>query len=260
MQQRDVNCERDEYPPIGFWQDQNIRDQRVRMIPRNQNGPAGAALFALGFCKYDSQGHPPAVTRDAAFDRLNHGPGRDTEIWTAEVTTTLSTISIAFPAYPNEPDFGLTANPCWPSTLIDDPGFALLTNDPWYALKPQYEQNTHMYPNPPPQALTQNNPPRPGYQKRDILPDDGYNSTERRLRDSSEDFNAQDYLVAEAPRMIQFPPVYWSPSKTPSTVDAMPTAADSTTDSPLIESPKAGSGLQSALDAIPKPTGEVRKL
>ncbi|KAI4094078.1 MAG: hypothetical protein L6R37_007315 [Teloschistes peruensis] len=185
--------------------------------------------------------------------------GRATEIWTAEVTTTLSTLRIEFPNYPNQPDDGLTANPCWPSTLINDPGFALLTDDPWYIHNPQYAQNIHLYPNPPPPAYTQNNPPRPGYQKRDVLPEDRYNRTGMRLRDSPDKFNAQDYLVAEEPRTIRLPPVYWSPSKTPSAVDAMPTAADSKTDSPLTEPAKAGSGLQSALDAIPKPTGEVKK-
>ena len=66
------------------------------------------------------------------FDRLVHGPDRDTSIFTASVTTTLSTVSIRFDAYPHQPDFGLTANPCWPATLVDDPGFALLNSDAWY--------------------------------------------------------------------------------------------------------------------------------
>ncbi|WQF90271.1 hypothetical protein CDEST_15285 [Colletotrichum destructivum] len=30
------------------------------------------------------------------------------------------------------PDFGITAHPCWPKTLFDDPSFALLKDDPWY--------------------------------------------------------------------------------------------------------------------------------
>ncbi|KAL8726295.1 MAG: hypothetical protein Q9166_006797 [cf. Caloplaca sp. 2 TL-2023] len=262
MQQAGANCERDEYPPIGFWQDQEIRDQRVRMVPQAQNGPAGAALFGLAFCRYDGQGNPPASTRNAASDRLVHGPGRDTEIWTAEVTTTLSTLSISFAAYPQQPDYGLTANPCWPSTLINDPGFALLTNDPWYLLNPQYAGNTHLYPNPPPLAYTQNNPPRPGYQKRAVLPYDEHNDTERRLQDSFQRVRAQEYIdedFAEEPRTIKFPPIYRSPSKAPNIVDAMPTPAVLATSFPVTEPLKAGSGLQSALDAIPKPTGEVRK-
>ncbi|KAK6221144.1 putative glycosyl hydrolase family 18 [Colletotrichum tabaci] len=30
------------------------------------------------------------------------------------------------------PNFGITANPGWPKALVNDPGFALLTDDPWY--------------------------------------------------------------------------------------------------------------------------------
>ncbi|KAL8705755.1 MAG: hypothetical protein Q9201_001150 [Fulgogasparrea decipioides] len=257
-----ANCERDEYPPIGFWQDQRIEDQRVRMVPQAQNGPAGAALFGLAFCRYNGQGNPPASTRNAAFDRLVHGPNRVTEIWTAQVTTTLSTLSINFGAYPNQPDYGLTANPCWPSTLVNDPGFALLTNDPWYIHNPQYAGNTHLYPNPPPLAYTQNNPPRPGYQKRTVLPYDEHNDTEWQLQDSFQRVHAQEYIdenFAEEPKTIKFPPVYRSPSKAPSIVNAMPTPVDTAANFPVMEPPKAGSGLQSALDAIPKPTGEGGK-
>lgn len=219
-----INCGRDEYPPIGFWQVQNIHNQWVRMVPQAQNGPAGAALFGLGICKYDAKGQPPASTRNAAFDRLVHGRGRDTEIWTADVTTTLHQVTIGFPAYPNEPDFGLTANPCWPSTLINDPGFALLTSDIWYfdAANAHRLANRHLYANPPPLAYTQNNPPRPNYQKRSFdqlhveMPYNESNSTHRQLKEYFDRLGAQKQLdqdLAEGPRAIIYRPRYWSSSK-----------------------------------------------
>lgn len=49
-----------------------------------------------------------------------------------DLTVTLSTVHINFVRMPGFADDGLTENPCWPSTVIDDPGFALLTDDPWY--------------------------------------------------------------------------------------------------------------------------------
>lgn len=158
----------DEYPAIAFWQNLDYHDQRVRLLPGSENGAAGRNLFGLGFCRYDGQGNPPASTRNARFDRIVHGPDRDTSVFIADVTTTLSTVSISFINFPNDPDWGLTANPCWPSTLVDDPGFALLTGDPWYFDYPQRDATKKAYAIPPPLALTQNNPPRPGYQKRFI--------------------------------------------------------------------------------------------
>ena len=71
MQAPGLNCERDEYPPIGFWQDQDIHSQKIRMVPRAENGRAGAALFGLGFCRYGNDGMPPASTQNAHFDRLS---------------------------------------------------------------------------------------------------------------------------------------------------------------------------------------------
>lgn len=171
MQQQGLRCDRDEYPPIAFWQGQDIHSQYVRMVPGAQNRAAGAALFGLNVCNYEVRkgvSYAPVVTRNPRLDQVVRGPGRETSIYTAEVTTTLATLSIRFNAYPNQPDFGLTANPCWPSTLVDDPGFALLISDPWYSAhsNAQRRQTARLYSNPPPLAFTQNNPPRAGYQKR----------------------------------------------------------------------------------------------
>ncbi|KAF6235801.1 hypothetical protein HO173_005996 [Letharia columbiana] len=269
MQEPNLNCERDEYPPIGFWQDQDLHDQYVRMVPGTQNQAAGAALFGLGLCRYSGDGKPPASTRNVRFDRMIHGPDRDTSVYTADVTTTLATVSIRFDAYPHQPDFGITANPCWPSTLVDDPGFALLNSDPWYAAlsNRQRHQSVDQYSNPPPLAVIQNKPPRAGYQKRFIDPldmdlsfderDTKYELTEslaelgiRKCRST----NCVDEL-----KEMKGSSVYGAPPKgplMPRASEAEPTAVD--TGLPPAATPMApkvgGGGAQLALDLIPRPT------
>jgi hypothetical protein len=52
-------------------------------------------------------------------------------------------------------DDGLSANRCWPSKLApNDPGFALLTDDPWYLNHPAAAINTYLYSAAPPNAVT----------------------------------------------------------------------------------------------------------
>ncbi len=270
MQQPGLDCERDEYPPVGFWQDQDIHGQWVRMVPKIENGAAGAALFNLGFCRFDAEGNPPAATRNAAFDRVVHGPDRDTEVHTGEVTTTLSTVSIRFDAYPHQPDFGLTANPCWPKRLVDDPGFALLVSDRWY-FEPNNAQRAQtanaLYKDPPPLALTQNNPPRPGYQKRfvDLLDMDNQYDERNITREVKEEYLAQigmhkcdsteciDKLeeMHASPLHIIMPTM----STGPRAREAEPTAADTDLATKATsKAPMVGGGAQSILNSIPKPT------
>ena len=65
-----------------------------------------------------------------------------TEIWryTADVTTIPWTVSIQFDAHPNHPDLGMTANPCWPQTVVNDQGCALPNSDTWYFTNQQRHQ------------------------------------------------------------------------------------------------------------------------
>ncbi len=44
----------------------------------------------------------------------------------------------------------MTTNPCYPGQLANDPGFALLTNDPWYDHHPALQANRAGYESPPP--------------------------------------------------------------------------------------------------------------
>lgn len=134
MQEPGLSCQRDEYPPIVFWQDQHFEEQFIRMVQSTENGGAGS-LFGVQFCRYDAEGKPPVSTNNRRSAREINGPGRKTIIETGDVTSTLSTVRIDFANMPNYPDDGLTQNPCWPRTVTDDPGFALLADDPWYAGK-----------------------------------------------------------------------------------------------------------------------------
>ena len=241
MQQPKLNCERDEFPPIGFWQDQEITSQRVRLLPQNQNGPAGAALFGLGFCRYNGDGKPPSQTDNAMFDQVIHGPDRDTELHTAHVTTTLSTVSIRFDNYPKQPDDGLTDNPCWPSTLVDDPGFALLVDDPWYFAISNFQRRhtaTDSYAAPPPFALIQSNAPRPGYQKRQI------SKTQPGLITSRQDDTEQTYEEFSD-----------DVSPTPRPRDAGLTTDTNSALTRTSGSATIGGGLRVARNPMPKATG-----
>ena len=242
MQEPNLDCERDEYPAIAFWQDQEIASQRVRLLPENQNGPAGAALFGLSFCRYSNKdGTPPSETNNAKFDRVIHGSDRDTGVHTADVTTTLSTMSISFDKYPNEADYGLTDNPYWPSTLVDDPGFALLVNDPWYfGVGNEQRRRTAVasYAAPPPFALIQNNAPRPGYQKRKIA---GF---EPRLIVTGG--NDTEKLYETSPEEI---------SSTPKSHEAELTVDTNSVMTKTSEAATIGGGLRVAYNSIPKATG-----
>ena len=272
MQEPGLNCERDEYPPIGFWQDQDIHSQKIRMVPRAENGRAGAALFGLGFCRYGNDGRPPASTQNAHFDRLIHGPDRDTEVYTADVTTTLSTVKIKFNAYPNDPDWGITANLCWPSTLTNDPGFALLTDDHWYfdPVNNQRRQANGAYARPPPLALTQNNPPRPGYQKRfldllsmDLAPHEG-NTTQELMEEYLSEFGIHKCRSTNCEKELQemknisVDGASPKPHSLPRASEAEPTAADTNLASTATSTAAmVGGGAQLALGSIPRPTGRV---
>ncbi|KAI1734710.1 hypothetical protein F4680DRAFT_470738 [Xylaria scruposa] len=148
------NCQRDEYPPIYLLNRQSpayihsgdessTGGQLVRYIPSSDNKAAGNLWKSICF-------RPPLrkfTTPAALFDRiLNHGtivnvvsPNPDKEI--KHVTLDVDDRpEFSFGAWdhdpnpdPQDPD-GLYKNPCWPKKITgpDDPGFALLSYDPWY--------------------------------------------------------------------------------------------------------------------------------
>ncbi|EUC34226.1 glycoside hydrolase family 18 protein [Bipolaris zeicola 26-R-13] len=139
LRSADLECQRDEYPGAAIWQ---ARDDSVwiRLIPRADNA-AAAHLFA---------GCPDAEEEEFVRERsitttvLACGSTRD--VWQKTYRKMEVVMSINFNNMQNmPPDFGMTANLCWPETLVNDPGFALLTDDPWYARGNNRGQFTQYY-------------------------------------------------------------------------------------------------------------------
>ena len=129
------------FQPVAYWQDddQEGEDQYVRYIEGSQNMRAGS-LFILDICQdhYDfanaGQGRLKTTTGVGVFSGVLHEAGRDVIVSTADCSATQPTLFLDFmgPRYIDQ--YGITSNKCWPSTLIDDPGFALFSDDPWYTL------------------------------------------------------------------------------------------------------------------------------
>lgn len=136
-----AKCERDEFPPLYFLDLQdpirlnsgmNSRGQLVRYIPRENNGVAGqlwrGSCFSPTVAQF-SDGQLRAAVSAAAARR------------TVDGYKTLITLQVdrrgemvmQFEHSPLSND-GLDINPCWPRPQANgDPGFALLTYDPYYA-------------------------------------------------------------------------------------------------------------------------------
>ncbi|KAI1827703.1 glycosyl hydrolases family 18-domain-containing protein [Xylaria intraflava] len=275
MQGSNLNCERDEYPPIAFWQDQDPNEQYIRMVPKAQNRGAGQ-LFGLGFCSWvysDGVGHLPSTTSNRHLHAKRTVANRVTETYTGDVAIRQATVSIRFVNMPNLPDSGLTANPCWPSTLVDDPGFALLTDDPWYFDHPQRQMYTREYAVAPPFAVTAGKPPKPGYQRarrdspvlyprlEDMVADTGNNT--RQLTDEElwergiwkcGTPNCRDEEAALAKEGVDVVRPVGSPADM--TVDANPTPVVSEAGTTRDTMPASvGSGADSLLEKPAKATG-----
>ena len=81
-----------------------------------------------------------------------------------EATYTRAVMKFAFAKLPQDKDYGLRVNPCWPKPIVpNDPGFVLQRDDGWYAAQPnEVKALTASYNREPsPQLLadaTKNNP------------------------------------------------------------------------------------------------------
>lgn len=165
MQQFGVNCERDEFPPAVIWQGRDGPSAPhvwIRFLPGAQNGGAGQ-LFN-GICADD----PPVQTLNRNRVAAGNQNCRPWESWTSTVVTAYNVLRLGFPGMVNPPNdpWGLTANPCWPNVLINDPGFALVTEDPYYPRGGQLSLFARQnYPNAPGPNIIGNNVPQPGFNK-----------------------------------------------------------------------------------------------
>ncbi|EAQ89742.1 hypothetical protein CHGG_06361 [Chaetomium globosum CBS 148.51] len=158
------NCDRDEFPPAYFLNDQmpewylggqDKRGQLVRYIPNRQNQDAGNGMF-----KRVCFNGPVKALSDRDFkDKVVRAPAHLTSVVVVNKVKTRTLAAVTVDEWPefaitawdhaaNPPvDDGLSDNPCWPKAYAPtDPGFALLKIDPWYqahpnALKWKYDED-----------------------------------------------------------------------------------------------------------------------
>ncbi|UKZ57771.1 hypothetical protein TrVGV298_011632 [Trichoderma virens] len=143
-------CDRDEYPPAYFLTKQdpayinaglNSKGQLVRFLPDDQNRKAGqmwkGSCFGTPIRDMSDRDVMDNVAK-APTNKKSYVKSGNLEQTMAEVAINVRpefTISSWGP--PVSPDAGLWDNPCWPSGIAaGDPGFALLTFDPWYGGRP----------------------------------------------------------------------------------------------------------------------------
>ncbi|KAH7317110.1 hypothetical protein B0I35DRAFT_504515 [Stachybotrys elegans] len=175
MRAKNVGCERDEFPPAAIWQ---ARNQRVwiRLLPQAQNRGAGS-LFR-NVCPARFKVGP--ADRKPRRGRVERGCKRRTSHFVETRTRTRTVVSMSFINMPALRDYGIPDNPCWPEMLVPDPGFALMTNDPWYNAHPTNKKYTQLYQHRPGPEFTSGKKSRPGYNlavdPEDIVVDEG-NST-----------------------------------------------------------------------------------
>ena len=167
-----TECQRDEYPPAVIWQGRN-REVWIRLLPAGQNNWAGNMFRLICDDSVD------VITEKRLDRRVVCDGGKVIEYWDHTLRTNRQIFSMEFSNMPNGiVDQGITANPCWPKDLVDDPGFALMTNDPWYnrAANRARKRHTANYGNEDPAALGY--PPGPAAlkMKRDLSlgPEDLY--------------------------------------------------------------------------------------
>ncbi|EXF79264.1 hypothetical protein CFIO01_05052 [Colletotrichum fioriniae PJ7] len=145
-------CDRDEYPPaylLGL-QDparlnsgQNIQGQLIRYIPREMNRGAGSMWkgMCMGSAIKDMSDSDYKAKVDADRNKkisvVRVGLTRTEAAVTATVRPELAINKWGHAASPPAND-GLDLNTCWPKGIAaGDPGFALLTFDPYYNTHPR---------------------------------------------------------------------------------------------------------------------------
>lgn len=121
-------CQRDEWPPALFMQGE--KRGYIRFLPGDQNGGVAndGGSGWNGFCEFA----PRSSVAPPQGGRIVNGV---VEV----VVTTSITLNVMSYTWTNVPIMfpdvqGLSANPCRPSVLTADVGYALFTDDPWYGV------------------------------------------------------------------------------------------------------------------------------
>ncbi|OAA42196.1 glycoside hydrolase family 18 protein [Metarhizium rileyi] len=145
---KEPRCDRDEYPPAYFLNEQDDawkwggkpqgNGQLIRFVPEKQNRKAGKLWQGVCF-----RGPVEAISDTELVNLVRNAPAKQQKvIKDGHVTATLAEVTVtqrpqwqmAFEHTASPlPNDGLNDNPCWPSKIApQDPGFALLTFDPYY--------------------------------------------------------------------------------------------------------------------------------
>ncbi|KAH7228394.1 hypothetical protein B0J15DRAFT_530791 [Fusarium solani] len=154
-------CHRDEWPPLAFWPQTRINGkmtkkpgQFVRLLPGTNN--LGAAILWNAFCKHEdgysikaggvTSINPKKVTTTSTEVNSEIKGGTTTYITSVGIKIPNAVFEIKHWEQPAAKDDGLWENKCWPSMILpDDPGYALLTDDPWYQHNPNAQASTAVY-------------------------------------------------------------------------------------------------------------------
>ncbi|KAL6228911.1 hypothetical protein BDW75DRAFT_246204 [Aspergillus navahoensis] len=131
-------CNRDEYPPFAFMEATGGYNQWIRFLPATQNQKAGQ-LWKKVCAKNDKE------------TKTEGGPIVSSTC--TEVVSTIYSVGAMVMHFTNVASDYISANPCLPE-ITDDPGFALETNDPWYAANILKGYNSAAYKKAPVAALT----------------------------------------------------------------------------------------------------------
>ncbi|KAL7936765.1 hypothetical protein V8C35DRAFT_296407 [Trichoderma chlorosporum] len=143
-------CDRDEYPPAYFLSDtdpaflnagRNSKGQLVRYLPDQQNQRAGqmwkGACFGTAVRAMSDRDVMDSVAKAPASKKSYVKNGDLEQTMAAVAVDVRPEFTISSWGQPASPDAGLSANPCWPKGIAAaDPGFALLTFDPYYGGRP----------------------------------------------------------------------------------------------------------------------------
>lgn len=114
-------CQRDEYPPMRFMAKDQAQQytQWMRFNPfRDNNGAGKLWLGKCGKAKSQTKTEGGPINNKVCTEYKSH-------------LYTITGFSLQFDNTA-EASASLASNPCFPSMVSDDPGFALMTEDKWY--------------------------------------------------------------------------------------------------------------------------------
>lgn len=158
---KQLACDADEYPPAYLLDDAspayansglNDQGQAIRYLPDSENRGAGRMWKGACFVPpvedlSDAQVRSKVAEAPASKKTVVRGNGLEKTFAGVDIGFRPEfTISSWGQAGSAPPDDGMALNKCWPSGIAaNDPGFALLSFDPWYNGKPHPYDYTKAY-------------------------------------------------------------------------------------------------------------------